>query len=99
MTDIALLENPEKNPVILTFIDYYVFKQKYQTLTLTFINRKINLDPSSDVVKTAVDISNMWERMDERLDVIEEDEEEEKAWAEYRKQMDFLEDLLSLRPE
>uniref|UniRef100_A0A915HTH5 Uncharacterized protein n=1 Tax=Romanomermis culicivorax TaxID=13658 RepID=A0A915HTH5_ROMCU len=37
-------------------------------------------------------------KMDERLDVIEEDEEEEKVWAEYRKQMDLLEDLLPLRP-
>uniref|UniRef100_A0A915I1H8 Uncharacterized protein n=1 Tax=Romanomermis culicivorax TaxID=13658 RepID=A0A915I1H8_ROMCU len=62
------------------------------------MNKKISLDLSSDVVKTAVDMSNMWQRMDERLDVIEEDEEEEKALAEYRKQMDLLEDLLSLRP-
>uniref|UniRef100_A0A915JEZ2 Uncharacterized protein n=1 Tax=Romanomermis culicivorax TaxID=13658 RepID=A0A915JEZ2_ROMCU len=72
-------------------------------LKFTFDTEKItmslNQHPSSDVVKTAIDISNVWERMDERLDVIEEDEEEEKAWAEYRKQMDFLEDLLSLRPE
>uniref|UniRef100_A0A915JDJ6 Uncharacterized protein n=1 Tax=Romanomermis culicivorax TaxID=13658 RepID=A0A915JDJ6_ROMCU len=93
--DAALLENQEKKCVILTFIEFYVFKQKYETLILIFENRKISL--SSEFVKTAVDMSLMWGRMDERLENVEQEEKEESDFEEYVKGMDELEKFFTLR--
>uniref|UniRef100_A0A915IM69 Uncharacterized protein n=1 Tax=Romanomermis culicivorax TaxID=13658 RepID=A0A915IM69_ROMCU len=89
--DVAVLEKQEANRVILTFIEFYIYKQKYETLVLIFKNRSISLNARLLEHFYRVDISLMWRRMDERLDLVEEEEKEEKELNEYRNTMDKLE--------
>uniref|UniRef100_A0A915IGE7 Uncharacterized protein n=1 Tax=Romanomermis culicivorax TaxID=13658 RepID=A0A915IGE7_ROMCU len=89
ITNVALIDQLfDDDLVILTFIDFFIYKRKYETLNLAFNDKVINLG-ALETLGEPVDFSIMWERMEERLDAHE-------AMAENEEEMnDQMEEIMA----